>query len=128
MSKGRESGPFFLAQALLYSDDDDSSRPLAILLTTVATIALMASIVVVAYAVGAAAETDFDVSIALGYVALLPIILLLVRAAYPPERRRWWHWLVSPPLWFLFAIAAAIWLPWLASTKRHWRAVRADTD
>lgn len=104
------------------------SRPLAVLLTAFATIALMASVVVVAYVVGAAAETDFDVSIAVGYVVLLPVILLLVRAAYPPERRRWWHWLVYPLLWFFFGIAAAVWLPWLAITKRQWRDGVDDAD
>jgi hypothetical protein len=29
-------------------------------------------------------------------------------------------------LWLFFGIAAAIWLPWLVITKRHWRAGRSD--
>jgi len=92
----------------------------AIGLTTLAALGLMVAVAGLAVLFGAMLELELDVAILLAYLALTPVILWLVRLAYPPDQRTWWRWVLLLALWYLTGIIAAILLPWKAITRSSW--------
>jgi hypothetical protein len=93
----------------------------AVGLTFLAALALMVAVAALALLFGAMLELEIDVAISLAYLALTPVILWLIRLAYPPEQRTWWRWTLFVALWYLTGIVAAILLPWKAITRSAWQ-------
>jgi hypothetical protein len=70
-------------------------------------------------------EVEIELGILLAYLALTPVILWLIRLAYPPDQRTWWRWVLLLALWYLVGVAAAILLPWKAITRSSWSDTQA---
>ena len=97
----------------------------AIGLTILSAFGLILAVALLALLFGDLLEVDIEVGILLAYLALTPVILWLIRLAYPPEQRTLWRWVLLLALWYLVGIAAAILLPWKAITRSSWPDAQA---
>jgi amino acid transporter len=93
----------------------------AIGLTILSALGLMLAVAGVALLFEAMLEVELDLAILFSYLALTPVILWLIRLAYPPKQRTWWRWTLLVGLWYLTGIVAAILLPWRAITRSAWQ-------
>jgi hypothetical protein len=92
----------------------------AIGLTIVSALGLILAVALLALLFGDLLEVEIEVGILLAYLALTPVIVWLIRLAYPPEQRTFWRWAALLALWYLVGVAAAILLPWKAITRSSW--------
>jgi hypothetical protein len=94
--------------------------PKAIGLTILSAFGLILAVAGLALLFGDLLEVEIEVGILLAYLALTPVIVWLIRLAYPPEQRTFWRWAALLALWYLVGVVAAILLPWKAITRSSW--------
>jgi hypothetical protein len=92
----------------------------AIGLTILSAFGLILGVALLALLFGDLLEVEIELAIVLAYLALTPVIIWLIRLAYPPDQRVWWRWALLLALWYLVGVAAAILLPWKAITRSSW--------